>query len=360
MLLAIAMLSAGCGTAGYLWHVSVGQLSILLSRRPLDEMLRSESLPEGDRAKLALVPLIKRYGTERLGLKGDRNYESFVSLDRAYTTLVLSAAPPDALNPYRWNFPIVGKVPYKGFFDKKRAETEREALETAGFDVYLRPASAFSTLGWFNDPILSPMLAFDEADLANTILHEMTHGTIYFPNHTEFNETVATFVGNMAEIAYLTARYGAGATEVTTAQADIADQRRFAAFVRGTLDALRAIYATKTTREERLAAKARYLEERKAQFRTEELPKFQVAGSYARFPDAVWNNASLLARDAYFGDLDLFARLFIKRGESLRAFIAYLRTWEDEPDPRARLRKEADGEIPVPPAVPGRLETSYP
>jgi predicted aminopeptidase len=319
--------------------VSLGQLSIMLAQRPIAEVLHGTSLPASDREKLALVPLIKRYGVERLGLKGDRNYESFVRLDRSYTTLVLSAAPADSLTPFKWSFPIVGAVPYKGFFDPKPAEAEKAALAALGYDVYLRPASAFSTLGWFNDPILSPMLAFDEADLANTILHEMTHATLYFADHAEFNETAATFVGNQAEIAYLTARYGPGATEVTAALADIDDQRRFAAFVRATLEGLKPVYAT-GTRDEKLKAKERYFAERKAAFRAG-LGAFHVPAAYAKFPDLPWNNASLLARDAYFGDLDLFARLYAKRKQPLRDFVTYLQGWRHEADPRERLRREA-------------------
>lgn len=340
VLSALVLLTTGCSSAGYLWHVSTGQLSILLARRSLSQSLADGRLSPEERLKLAWFPVVKAFGMTHLGLAGGRSYESFVRLDRDYTTIVLSAAPADSLEAFRWNFPIVGSVPYKGFFDAKPAKQERDELAAQGYDVYLRPASAFSTLGWFDDPVLSPMLDMDEADLANTVLHEMTHATLYFADFAEFNETAATFVGNQAAVIYLAAKYGATSTQVTQAVAELEDQARFARFIRETLDGLRAIYAQDGSREEKLAAKAAYIARRKQEYRDVALAAFHAPERYARFGDAAWNNASLLARDAYFGDLDLFARLFAKRNQPLRDFIAYLRTWT-EGDPRARLRREA-------------------
>lgn len=344
VLLVLVLSLTGCASAGYLWHVSTGQLSILLARRSLSQSLADSRLSPEERLKLTWFPVVKAFGMTHLGLAGGRSYESFVKLERNYTTIVLSAAPPDSLDAVRWSFPIVGSMAYKGFFDEALAKRERDELAAHGYDVYLRPASAFSTLGWFDDPVLSPMLDMDEAGLANTVLHEMTHATLYFADHTEFNETAATFIGNQAAIIYLAAKYGAGSTQVTQARGEIEDQARFARFIRETLDGLRAIYAQDTTRENKLAAKAAYIDRRKQEFRDFARREFQDPKRYSRFPDAPWNNASLLARDAYFGDLDLFARLFAKRNQSLRDFIAYLRSWTDG-DPRARLRREA-GALP--------------
>jgi predicted aminopeptidase len=312
-----------------------------MSAPPLSETLHSTKIPPEDREKLALVPTVKKFGVQHLGLKGSRNYEHFVKLDREFTTLVLTAAQPDSLDVFRWTFPIVGAVPYIGFFDRAKATNERDRMKADGYDVYLRSASAFSTLGWFQDPILSPMLAMDEVDLANTVLHEMTHATIYFANHTEFNETAATFVGNQASLMYLAARYGAYSSQVTAAIHEFEDQRRFSLFIRQTIDGLREVYKQHDSRQGRLTAKVAYLEQAKQRFREEVLTQMHNPQYYERFPNSEWNNASLLARDAYYGDLELFAKLFAKRGESLRDFIRYLQTWESDPDPRLRLQRES-------------------
>lgn len=340
LLLLIIALFSSCAPAGYLWHVSRGQLDILMSRKPLDESIRNPSIPAEDRKKLALIPDVKHFGVQSLGLKGNRNFESFVQLNRAYATLVLSAAPPVSLDVFRWKFPIVGSVPYKGFFEKELADQERAALAAQGYDVYLRSASAFSTLGWFDDPILSSMLNLDEASLANTVLHEMTHATVYFSDHTEFNETLATFVGNQGSIEFLAVRYGVGAAQVSRAIHDLDDDQRFAAFIKDTLKELRHIYAQDASTPAKLVAKAAWIGASKTRFVVEVMPRFHTPDNFKFFPDAVWNNASLMARDAYYGDLELFKKLYLLRGEPLKDFIQYLRTWDDL-DPRLRLLRES-------------------
>ncbi len=339
LLLVFLLGQTACGSTGYLWHVSMGQLDILLSRRPLADAIADARLPEEERRQLALVPVVKAFGVEQLGLGGGHTYDTFVQLDRPYATLVLSAAPPDSLDPYRWRFPIVGSVPYKGFFSEHRAARERDALAAEGFDVFLRPASAFSTLGWFEDPILSSMLGMSDADLIETVLHEMTHATLYFPDHTNFNETAATFVGHKGAVAFLAAQFGPGSASVRQAEGDAEDEQRFSRFIGEVLDGLREIYARPVSREEKLRAKAEWLAAEKNRFRRE-LARFNRPGRYARFIEGEWNNASLLARSAYYGDLAYFDRLFRKRGEPLRDFVRYLKTWS-EGDPRERLVREA-------------------
>jgi predicted aminopeptidase len=344
LFLTLLLGQTACSSASYLWHVSAGQIDILLSRRALTDARQDTALTDEERRKLALVPIAKKFGNDILGLKGEKTYRSYVKLDRPYATLVLTACPPDSLDVHKWRFPIVGAMPYKGFFNETRANLEKETLRDKGYDVYLRPASAFSTLGWFEDPILSPMLRMDDRDLVNTVLHEMAHVTIYFPNHTNFNEAVATFIGNLGAVAFLSATDGQESNAVSKAVHEMEDQERFANFIRGTLDGLRLIYDGPASREEKLIAKDRYIAEAKERFRLS-TSDFHNPLRYARFPDQDWNNASLLARNAYFGDLLHFAKLFSKRGESLREFIAYLSTWKDA-DPRARLLREAgEGDI---------------
>ncbi len=346
LLLAIAAFSFACAPLGYYWDVSTGQLSILLNRVPIQKAVNDDGLDETERRKLALVQHVKTFGAEALGLEGGRSYETFVKLDRPYATLVLTAAPPDALDAYRWKFPIVGSVAYKGFFSRDRAKRERDMMAEEGYDVYLRPAAAFSTLGWFEDPILSPMLRMDESNLVDTIIHEMTHATLYFAGHTEFNETVATFVGNQGAVEYLARMYGSDSTQVARVAYELEDQQAFAQFIEGVIAGLRSIYAEPVEKAEKLARKLSFVETEKERFASEVTSTFHRPDYYAGFAQREWNNASLLARSAYLGDLTLFARLYRKRGEPLRDFVQYLKTWEDDPDPQERLRREA-GDAPT-------------
>lgn len=331
-----------CSQLGYYAHLGTGQLSILLNRVPLEQAARDKKLPEEHRRKLALIPHVRDFGTEVMGLRGGDTYQAFVQLDRSYANLVLSAAEPDALKPYRWRYPIVGAMSYRGYFSEKRAQADYDSLANQGYDVYLRPASAFSTLGWFDDPVLSPMLSMSEARLVDTVLHEMTHVTLFFPGQTSFNETVATFVGNQGAIKYLSLRHGARSGQVQDAIHAMEDNQRFALFIQELLDGLRAIYAEPIERDEKIARKESYLAEQKQRFADEVVHSFHRPHVYERFPDREWNNASLLARNAYYGDLDLFTRLYAARGESLADFIRYLATWQGEADPRARLVREID------------------
>jgi len=128
----------------------------------------------------------RAFAVDSLGLEARRSFTRYTDLGRDTLVLVLSAAHRDRLEPYSWWFPIVGRVPYKGYFDLASARKAADGLRARGFDVYLRPSSAFSTLGWFDDPVLSTTLREDSVDLANTVVHELTHNGFYAPGQAVF------------------------------------------------------------------------------------------------------------------------------------------------------------------------------
>src|SRR5262249_54103375 len=145
--------------------------------------------------KLRLVLEARQFAAESIGLRAKESFTTYSALDRDTLVLVLSGAYRDRLVPKTWWFPIVGSVPYKGFFDFNAARAAAKALGAEGFDVYLRPSAAFSTLGWFNDPLLSTSLRADSIDLVDTVIHELTHNTFYASDQAVFNESFANFVG---------------------------------------------------------------------------------------------------------------------------------------------------------------------
>jgi predicted aminopeptidase len=150
---------SGCGI-GYLWHVTVGQATILLHQRPVEDVLHDAHLTPQEQHKLHLILAVRSFAITQLDLHESKSYTTFVQLDRPYVSYNLSAAAPDAFKPYVWRFPILGRMPYKGFFDKDYALREQDALQEQGYDTYLRGVRAYSTLGYFNDPVLrvcSPM-----------------------------------------------------------------------------------------------------------------------------------------------------------------------------------------------------------
>jgi predicted aminopeptidase len=182
-------------TGRYLLRAVWAEGGILARRRKINEIVADSATTPEVRRKLQLVLAARAFAAESIGLKTKESFTTFSPLDRDTLVLVLSGAYRDRLKPYTWWFPVVGRVPYKGYFDFELAKTAEKELYDRGFDVYLRPSPAFSTLGWFNDPLLSTSLRADTLDLANTVVHELTHNTFYASGSAVFNESFANFVG---------------------------------------------------------------------------------------------------------------------------------------------------------------------
>jgi predicted aminopeptidase len=227
LVFAVATLpSSGCFTAAYLGQAAGGQYEILHGAQILRAAVRDGRIPERTRGLLMLVPAIKDFGRAN-GLKPTRNYEHYVDLHRPAAVWVVQACAPLAFDVRRWRFPLVGSVPYLGYFDEGAARRKAQALkEKEGLDVDVRTASAYSTLGYLRDPVLSTMVSSGEdavGDLANVILHESVHATLYFPGQSTFDESLASFVADRLTLEYLRRSYGAEAAQT---RAWAAEQRR--------------------------------------------------------------------------------------------------------------------------------------
>ncbi|AGP39943.1 aminopeptidase [Sorangium cellulosum] len=311
---ALCALLSSCTQIRYIAQAGLGQLSMAWSAESLEDAVGDARRPWRTRALLREVPHIKRFG-ERHGLTATDNYRTYVELDRPAAVWVVSACAPLRFRSKTWSFPIVGTVPYVGWFDLKAAKEFAAPLKAAGWDVDVRPAGAYSTLGWLEDPVLSTMISSgDEAlgELANVVLHESLHATLYVRGQTRLNESLASFVGDELAKRYLDERVGPFSAEKT---AYMREQERSEARANALHDAyveLDRLYASSASDAEKRAEKAAVLARLKA----------EIGARRAL------NNASLVQFRVYnSGDAELRA-LLATCGASWPRFLGALRKLE--------------------------------
>lgn len=192
-LLLVAIGVSGCNPL-YVMRAAYEQTKILASREPISEALADPSRSPAEREKLALVLEAREFAIS-MGLDPKDSFTSFAPVNGEAVAWVLSASKKDSFNLHTWWFPIVGSVPYKGYFDREDALQAARSLADEGYESWVRGTDAFSTLGWFNDPVLSTTLQRDAPQIVNTVIHESVHSTVWIPNHVAFNESLANFVG---------------------------------------------------------------------------------------------------------------------------------------------------------------------
>lgn len=321
LLAASAAVAVPSCSPGYLIRAGIEESRILSRRRPIEDVARDPATPEPERAKLRLVTEARDYAERVLGLDAGDSYTTYSRVDRDTLLLVVSAAHRDRFEAHTWWFPIVGHVPYKGFFDFDAAHRLAAGLEADGFDTYVRPSAAFSTLGWFNDPVLSTVLRYDDVGLVSTVIHEILHNTLFLSSQVAFNESFASFVGDRGAIAFFCSRDGDRSDACRAAGDAWADNILFGAFLSGFVAELESLYADeglpvadKLRRREPLFAAAR------ARFRVDVLPALRTR-AFRSFADRPLNNATLIGIRLYYRGLDRFEALFRQLDGDLVATI---------------------------------------
>jgi predicted aminopeptidase len=186
----------------YLLRQGKGQLHVLMNAMPVEKFLAQEKVTQRQRENLALIPLIKKYSVDSLAYEPTSNFESVYDENGEPSLWVLTAARPYSLEPVTWRYPLVGEVTYKGFFDKHLAAREFVSL-SRNYDVSIRPVTAWSTLGWFSDPLMSNVLGGEKGSFCNLLFHELFHATWYAPGNVDLDENLADFVAGKATIRFL-------------------------------------------------------------------------------------------------------------------------------------------------------------
>ena len=314
----ILLLLTGCGNLLYLSHLGWHQTRITLQRLSIETVLEDEEVSVEVKEKIRFIQEVKRYGEEKLELKKTKNYLTYVDT-KGPVLYVVTACEKDRFNLVTWTFPITGEVDYKSFFTREKALQEERSLEEKGYDTFVQGAAAYSTLGWLSDPIFSSMLDWEEATLANLILHEMTHATIYFKGETDFNEQMATFVGNRGAVDFLLEKYGPGSREVREAIQSQEDDLLFSRWIDQAYQQLSNFYERTGSKEERLRGREdifqslkENFQEVKARFKTDEYKEVERAGI---------NNAVLMAYRRYIHQLERFDLLYEYFGKDLRKVV---------------------------------------
>jgi predicted aminopeptidase len=318
----------GCVETRYVLQAGLGQLDLVKRARPVDEVLAD---PEtDDRLRLALLEAARAtdYAQAR-GLETHGNYRKYVELDRDSVVWFMSASPPLEIQPKTWNFPIVGSFPYLGWFDYSEALEIRRRLVAEGYDVDLREVHAYSTGGWFHDPIVSTMIPPGEdglRTLVNTLFHEITHANVLIKDQSTFNESVAVFVGDTMAEEYLADRFGPKSAEVRALHDEIAQDRAIGDRLTRVYRELEALYASSQPDSAKLAKKAALLNRVRSEL---DLP----------FP---LNNAVMVGFKTYNSGLPEFGELYATCGKSWPRFLAAVRRVDGSWFPSEQAEEIAD------------------
>ena len=325
-LLVLSVLSACSPT--YVLRAGYEEAKILWHRRPLSEILSQENLDAATREKLELVLRVRDFAQREIGFNVGGRYASLSEVAKPPIVHVVTAAPRTSLEPYTWWFPIVGRVAYKGYFQEDEAKDEAQSLAAKGYDTYIRKASAFSTLGWFDDPLLPHLLRYDAGTLTNIIFHELFHSTYYLTGHTAFNESLANFVGHRATIVFFAKEHGQEAQATQSAKASWQRELQMSAFLAQATERLVTLYASSVPEAEKLAQREKLFVQIQEEYRA--LPGPERKNNV--FATGTLNNAVLLHHLVYMQELALFEQVYQQYGQDLRVALERIPEAAEEGD----------------------------
>ena len=346
-LAAVLVAAVGCEGIRYVSHLLDGQFAINANLEPIDAVLQSNRLTPQQQAKLELAVAAREYARNVIGLNVGDSYSTFHDTRGKPLIYNLSASRKDRFEPYQWTFPIFGTFPYLGFFDEAYLRETENALIAQGYDTFVYSPDAYSTLGILADPVRSPMLERGEVSLADTIIHELLHNTVWRANDIAFNETMASFVGQQGAAEFLSQRPD-GEALADAARAAYADQEKINAFLVSLFDELTVYYASDATTDEKVAGRDAVYEAGRRRFREAIQPTLSNPPAYEYYANLPTNNAWLLGFARYSYDLSLFERVYAATGEDWPATLAAFRSAaRSAGDPYTALREWLTANEPV-------------
>lgn len=313
----VAMLLGSC----YVSQQGAHFLAHQLSARDPDTLRERGQIAPAEVELVALVADIRQFGRDRLDLTIGNNYTRLIQTDRSHVADVVSAAGELSFERKTWWFPVVGRVPYKGYYRPQGARRLAARLDRRGWDVIVRPVGAFSTLGYFRDPLYSFMAEYSVARMAELILHESAHATVWIASDAQFNEEFATLVGREGAAAYLSARFGAQSQRLRDYRARQADAAVFRRDILALRDRLEAEFAAAAGEDAARSAKERAYRDFQADFRDPYYQQRYRSDAYRVYAEREINNAFVDLFATYESELDLHYRVLTALDEDLSAYV---------------------------------------
>lgn len=303
-----------------------GQLRVIRGAVPIGEVLADPEFPDSLKQKIRLTMEVRKYATEVLGLENSENYTTLYDQKGKPILWNLSASEKYELKPYTWYFPFLGSVPYKGYFELKPAQDEEKELRKSGYDTRIRTVGGWSTLGILKDPILSNMLRRGDGALAELIIHELTHSTIFVKNNIDFNENLASFIGVRGAELFLRKHFGDSSTQLIEYLNSEKDNKVYTRLILNGTEKLDSVYSTfDASMTDTLKDSLKALTIRQI---TESLDSnhFYNEQYYHLFDEELPNNAYFMAFIRYHAQEDSLTGVYQKHGENLPRFIKALKS----------------------------------
>lgn len=326
--LALIAASCACGTVRFYTQATRGQLEMLAKRQDSAQLLADPETPEALKQRLRLIDEIRVFAKQQLALPGDRAYGKYADLGREHLVWVIYAAPEFSLEPRKWRYPLVGEVNYRGYFQEPEAEAYAAQLRDQGLDVSVGGVDAYSSLGWFHDPILNTFVQYPEIDLAELIFHELSHHRYYRSDETEFNESLANAVAEEGVLRWLASR---GRTaELQKFRERIVRRSEFYDEIERTRLRLEKLYASDLSESQMRSQKSAEFDALRVGFRT--LRRRWGGHGLEWWLTAGINNADLVSLETYHREVPRFRELLRENQGDLERFFAAVKLLPSRPD----------------------------
>ncbi|HUU96218.1 MAG TPA: aminopeptidase [Phycisphaerae bacterium] len=329
----------GCVNGEYIARQAIGQLGVLVRSVPIEQALVSGTLSAEQIRKLGLIIEAREFARTELGLNVGWAFSLFHDTAGEPLAYNLSAAPKDSLVPKSWVFPIVGEIDYVGYFSHADAEQAEAQLQQQGYDTVLRAVDAYSTLGWLPDPVHSPLLEREDANLVEVVIHELAHNTVYVNGRSDFNESLATFIGRTGAVVFYERRSPDGQQTAELLRARYVDQDRVTAWFVELFETLQQYYDQDIPHDEKVAGREAVFQAARDRFVSEVQPQLNEPQRHQGWASLPTNNAWILLNRRYNFDLDLFQAVYDQGGGDFHVLLETLRAAARSADPWAHLRE---------------------